>query len=257
LLARETPTTRVTNLRRNTSNWSTLFAQKNLLLENVEGLQGSFKETKTPPYSDVVKKTLRELDWGGYQVFSSMVNASSFRVPQLRARFIMITVRSDLATKGVPNSFNEFVSYCQSFRDKNKLNSDEISVKEEISDLEIGKRKLVASVDTNGFRHFNYRQYASMSPFQALMRQDVSANHKTNSMRVAKHRDATITKFVEILRTPPKGKSLSKENRERFNSKKQYLMPLHPNQMSKTITTLPDDLLHYSEPRILAVRESA
>jgi len=32
---------------------------------------------------------------------------------------------------------------------------------------------------------------------------------------------------------------------------------LHPDKPSKTLTTLPDDLLHYSEPRILTVRESA
>jgi DNA (cytosine-5)-methyltransferase 1 len=32
---------------------------------------------------------------------------------------------------------------------------------------------------------------------------------------------------------------------------------LHPNKLSRTITTLPDDLLHYSEPRILTVFENA
>jgi DNA (cytosine-5)-methyltransferase 1 len=32
---------------------------------------------------------------------------------------------------------------------------------------------------------------------------------------------------------------------------------MDPNSPAPTLTTLPDDVLHYSEPRILAVRESA
>ncbi len=230
---------------------------KYLLLENVRGFKSGFKGTKTPPYSDIVKKTLRELNWGGYQVFSSMVNASSFGVPQPRARFIMIAVRSDLVTESLPEPFSNLDDYCRNFRDNKKLNGHEITVKEAISDLEIRKRKLVDSPDTKGFKQVNYRQPTNMSPFQSLMRQDVGEHYKPNSMRMARHRDHTKAKFVEILKTCPKGKSLSVSDRERFNSKKQCLTPLHPDQMSKTITTLPDDLLHYSEPRILTVRENA
>lgn len=230
---------------------------KYLLLENVKGFKSGFKGTKTPPYSEVVKKTLRELEWGGYQVFSRMINASSFGVPQPRARFIMIAVRSDLATEVLPEPFHDLDNYCQEFRNERNLNGHEITVKEAISDLEIGRRKLIDSPDTKGFKQINYRPCSNMSPFQTLMRLNVDRKYKPNSMRLARHRPSTKAKFIEVLKTCPKGKALSADDRARFKSKKQCLTPLHPNQISKTITTLPDDLLHYSEPRILTVRENA
>ena len=54
-----------------------------------------------------------------------------------------------------------------------------------------------------------------------------------------------------------KGKSVSKYELEKLGTKKRSFTPLHPDLPARTITTLPDDLLHYSEPRILTVRENA
>lgn len=42
-----------------------------------------------------------------------------------------------------------------------------------------------------------------------------------------------------------------------IGTKKQAITVLNADEPSKTLTTLPDDLLHYSEPRILTVREMA
>jgi len=39
--------------------------------------------------------------------------------------------------------------------------------------------------------------------------------------------------------------------------RKLRIVPLDPDRPSHTVTTLPDDILHYKEPRILSVRESA
>src|SRR3546814_20852229 len=39
--------------------------------------------------------------------------------------------------------------------------------------------------------------------------------------------------------------------------KKHRIYPMSPTDPAPTITTLPDDVLHYSAPRILTVRESA
>lgn len=230
---------------------------KYLLLENVKGFKIAFKGSDEPAYSEIVKKTLSALPWGGYKVFSSMINSSSFGVPQPRARFIMIAVRHDLANKDAIDPFRNIFEYSQSFRDSKKLNGHAITVKEAISDLEIRKRKLIECTDSKGFEQINYKQPKRLSPFQALMRAEVDQAHKPNSLRLAKHRDATRARFINILETCPKGKALSNEDRARFGMKKRSFTPLHPNQISKTVTTLPDDLLHYSEPRILSVRENA
>lgn len=234
-----------------------LVRPKYLLLENVKGFKTAFKDTKKPAYSEVVKKTLRDLEWGGYQVFSSMLNASSFGVPQPRARFIMIAIRADIASDVFHEPFEGIERYAQKFRDTKKLNGHQITVSEAISDLEIGQRKLIDSCDTKGFKQISYRQPKVMTDYQALMRKGMEAEQAPNSLRMANHRPATTSRFNEILDTCKKGTSLSKEDRDRFQMKKQCFTPLHPNQISRTITTLPDDLLHYSEPRILTVRENA
>ena len=116
---------------------------------------------------------------------------------------------------------------------------------------------LVDSTDTKGFQEINYSSSNSRTPYQKLMRSCSRKTSKLDSLRLARHRPSTVSRFVEILSTCPKGVSLPKEFRERHNIKKQCFTPLHPDQLSKTITTLPDDLLHYSEPRILTVRETA
>lgn len=230
---------------------------KYLLLENVKGFKTAFKNTNEPAYSEVVTQTLNELEWGGYTVFSSMLNASLFGVPQPRARFIMIAVRKDIASAGSILPFDGIETYAQKFRDSKKLNGHQITVKEAISDLEVGRKKLIDSCDTNGFKQIKYREPKRMTAYQALMRKGMASEQAPNSLRMAKHRPSTKSRFIEILDTCPKGKSLSKEDRERFQMKKQCFTPLHPNKISKTITTLPDDLLHYKEPRILTVRENA
>ena len=50
---------------------------------------------------------------------------------------------------------------------------------------------------------------------------------------------------------------LFRSERERFGVKKQHLVVLNADNPSHTLTTLPDDYLHYAEPRILTVREYA
>lgn len=230
---------------------------KYLLLENVKGFKTAFKDAEKPPYSQIVERTLSELDWGGYKVYSSMLNASKFGVPQPRARFIMIAVRHDLAEDGLSDPFEDINCYCESFRDSKKLNGHEITVTEAISDLEMEQHVLVKSADTKGFLQIDYKQPNKLSTYQQLMREGAGTEQQPNSLRLARHRPSTTLRFEDVLKTCPKGKSLSKEDRERFGTKKQCFTPLHPNQMAKTITTLPDDLLHYSEPRILTVRENA
>lgn len=230
---------------------------KYLLLENVRGFKAAFKGTNEPPYSEVVKRTLRELDWGGYTVFSSMLNASKFGVPQPRARFIMIAVRNDLVSADTGNPFADIDTYAQNYRNSKNLNGHQITVSEAISDLETQNSILVDSIDTSGFKQINYQAPNNLSDYQKLMRKNLNKDYKPNSLRLARHKEETLHKFNVVLKTCTKGKSLSKKDRERLGSKKQCFTPLHPDEIAKTVTTMPDDLLHYSEPRILTVRENA
>ena len=82
--------------------------------------------------------------------------------------------------------------------------------------------------------------------------------HKiADSHRFPKHRADIIEKFDVILKTCRKNKDIDAKTRERFNIKKHTIILLDKDDKSPTITTLPDDYIHYCEPRILTVREYA
>lgn len=231
---------------------------KFLVFENVKGFTVKFKGSKKPTHSEQVIKQLEGLNWGGYCTFSSVLDASLFGVPQPRPRFILIAIRSDLIENDgdVANPFDGIEMHATEFRKRKKLNGHKISVREAISDLEVSSSGTSDSIDTKGFKQIVYRPEVK-SDFQHLMKHGLPVGKSANSLRLARHRPETLSKFTEILGTCPKGKSLPKEFREKYNIKKQCFTPLHPDEMSKTITTLPDDLLHYCEPRILTVRECA
>jgi len=227
-----------------------------LLLENVKGFKAAFKQTgleKEKVYAEVVKEKLENL---GYQVFHQIVNASEFGVPQPRARFIMIAVRKGAEVK--PSPFDALEKFLPQYRkDKGLPAKKNISVRAAISDLETTSAQLIPSVDTKGFEQIDYKKPETPSSYQRLMRKNCDEGTAPNSLRLARHNDETLSRFNKILKSCAKGKSLTKAKLEELGTKKQCFTPLHPDMLSRTITTLPDDLLHYSEPRILTVRENA
>lgn len=226
-----------------------------LLLENVKGFNAAFTSDdgkKTKVYAQVVKEKLEKL---GYKVSHKMLNASDFGVPQPRARFIMIACKNPL--ENLSNPFDLMDSFLPEYRASKGLDPKKFtSVKEAISDLEIGRSKPIDSEDTPHFKQIKYRS-RNLSNYQKLMRLKCDDEYAPNSLRLARHKDETLDRFKKILKSFPKGKSLSKADLLSLGTKKQCFTPLHPKMLSRTITTLPDDLLHYSEPRILTVRENA
>lgn len=232
-----------------------LVKPKYLILENVKGFKAAFKHAgtgKEKVYAEVVKEKLESI---GYTVFHNMCNASDFGVPQPRPRFIMMAFRNDCATAEEP--FEKLAKFLPGYKSEKGLKRDKYtSLKEAISDLEIARNELIDSVDTKGFKQIGYTK-KKLSNYQRLMRSDCGNKSVPNSLRIARHKPETARKFKKILNGYPKGKSLTKDELLALGTKKQCFTPLHPDQLSRTITTLPDDLLHYSEPRILTVRENA
>jgi DNA (cytosine-5)-methyltransferase 1 len=76
-------------------------------------------------------------------------------------------------------------------------------------------------------------------------------------MRLADHAPSTIKRFQWIQDNCRSGVVLRNSEIKKFKTKKQVQVVLEASKPSHTLTTLPDDLLHYSEPRILTVREFA
>jgi len=225
-----------------------------LLLENVKGFTAAFKQRgqKDKVYAEVVKEKLETL---GYTVFHRMCNASAFGVPQPRPRFIMIAFHAEQYCPGDP--FDLLDNFLPAYRSSKGLHhSKDTVVKDAISDLEIAKAKLTQCLESKGFQQVQYGP-RKLTNYQKLMRELCAKGQSPNSMRLPRHKPDTLKRFNTVLNEFPKGKSLSKEDLQALGTRKQCFTPLHPNMLSRTITTLPDDLLHYSEARILTVRENA
>lgn len=237
-----------------------------LILENVPGMQvahrrGNVVDLKMGPQprrQSFYEKLAVSLDAAGYEVNAVLVDASRFGVPQKRSRLIAIGVRKDLSrwlddgTARVLKLLEE--ARLQQLRDLRL--GEAVSAADAISDLEIGDHPLVECTDPQsprGFLEANRREAGTT--YQRLMRQ--GASEAPNSMRLARHRDEVRDRFARILLECRRGVRMSDEARLSYGLRKHRIYPMSPSEPAPTITTLPDDVLHYSEPRILTVRESA
>jgi DNA (cytosine-5)-methyltransferase 1 len=227
---------------------------KYILLENVKGFKASFSsKRKNKVYAEIVKTKLENI---GYAVYTFMIDASIFGVPQSRLRFIMVAIDKNIEYS--ENPYKVITSMARSFRkNKNLPETGFVSVSNAISNLQTCNGKHIEeSSEKKGYMQIKYRREWN-SKYQKLMQSDCSHDYTPNGLRLAKHGDEIIARFKNILKNYEKGKSIPKDKLEELGTKKFSFTPLHPNKLSRTITTLPDDLLHYSEPRILTVRENA
>jgi len=234
-----------------------------LLLENVRGIDVDFgkKEKRGKrgpgrpaiPFSQKIRQKLEERN---YKVYPRLVKAADYGVAQLRPRYILIAVDANLL-RGVEefDPFKEMDAIRREFLQSKGLSvSKSISVKEALSDLEVEGKELVDCVDSAGFQQIVYD--GPLTRYQRLLHGSLDGT-VPNSLRLAKHRDEIRKRFAKILATCRRGVQLSTKDRKRLGINKHCTVPLDPAKPSHTLTTLPDDILHYSEPRILNVREYA
>jgi len=115
-------------------------------------------------------------------------------------------------------------------------------------------KDLVECEDYSGFEQIDYS--GPITAYQKLLHSGLNGK-APNSLRIPKHKPDTIEHFNKILKTCKKGIGLSEADRDRLGIKKHCIVPLDPDKPAHTLTTLPDDFLHYSEARIMTVREYA
>ena len=242
------------NLIKSYIDFIKIIKPKILFFENVKGFTMEFKKNKDKgkEYSSYVENALNR---AGYFVKGELVNFGEYGIPQKRTRFILVGVRKDLANASkelAETFFSTIKENRHSFLSEKNLTVN-TNLKDAISDL-LKANGLKESPDTKSFQAGTYSKIKSS--YQTLMREGIE-NKIADSHRFPKHRPDIIEKFDVILKTCRKNKDIDAKTRERFNIKKHTIIPLDKNDKSPTITTLPDDYIHYSEPRILTVREYA
>lgn len=241
---------------------------KVILLENVKGISvpHGYKEWKANGKAgklagSYAEKLEQELDRAGYEVKQLLVKSCDYGVPQFRPRYLTIGIsRSENHGNAdtLPDVFEILRSLREPFLTKKGLPTNRhVWVSEAISDLRITNQKLIDYVgpdSRNGFMRL-----ASVKPrtkYQRLMHGKLNGQ-PVNSLRLPNHKPETVAKFKAIHKTCTHGVQLSAADRERLGIKKNTTVLLAAKQASHTVMTLPDDLIHYEEPRIHTVRENA
>jgi DNA (cytosine-5)-methyltransferase 1 len=237
-----------------------LVQPKIIFFENVKGFTLKFEKNKDKGinYSELVKKSLSRSgkNFSGYEVYGELIDFSEYGIPQKRTRFILVGIRKDLAIE-LGHKPSNFFRLIQSNREKFLISNGlglSHSVSDAISDL-LMSNGTVDCPDSEGFKSALYGK--THGGLQTFLRKDKIANHIPDSHRLTNHSKTTIDLFNLLLNNAPKGKRIEGDERHEFNLKKRGLTVLDFKKPSPTLTSHPDDYIHYSEPRILTVREYA
>ncbi len=225
-----------------------------LLFENVKGFTYSFDKAKNPnaiPYSQIVVNRLEEL---GYDITPHILNFAEFGVPQRRKRFILVGVRKSLKIHS-----NDFlVKLKEQF--PNFINQYGLTatptLSDAISDL-LRSNGTEPTPDRHGFLSGRYGR--ATTSYQKYLRMGIPISSVVpDSHSFARHTKEKTECFENLLQDNEiVGHRIDGDEREKWGIHQRGITVLDPNTVSPTITGAPDDYLHYSEPRIMTVRECA
>jgi DNA (cytosine-5)-methyltransferase 1 len=240
-----------------------------LLVENVPGMRvahGSKGAGRRPgrPRKAFSERLLESLDELGYSADGMVLDASRFGVPQRRPRFVVIGFRKDLVgpRSEIFPRLHELIENTRLVQLAELGLKLPVSSRDAISDLQTKGVPLQPCTDPEsppGFLEIVYS--GPRSSYQRFLNKGVHAS-KVNSLRLTRHSERIRDRYKRILRECDQGIQragfrMDDAARARFGLLKQRIHPMAANRPAPTVTTLPDDLLHYSEPRILSARECA
>ncbi len=223
-----------------------------LFFENVHGFTVGFKrkykgkETKGESYSQKLIRQLRKL---GYNVGYNVILMSEYGVPQKRKRFILFATK-----RGEAMSFFKILSQRRDGFLALRGIHIPVTVCEAIEDLE-RQHGQVQSVDSPRFMNGTYGNITSA--YQTLMRVDINDRTIPDSHRFANPKQETIELFERLMNVSEEAMRITPKMELVKGLKKRGVTPLKRDTICPTITSIPDDFIHYSEARIMTVRESA
>lgn len=222
-----------------------------IFFENVHGFTIAFKDEKNNnkkgiPASVYIIRKLKKL---GYDLKDEIIDFSEYGVPQKRKRFILVGCLNGEA--------KEFFTILRNNRDaflEKKGLKVNIPISEAIGDL----LKENGEVDCPDCLNFKSGIYGKpISQYECFIRYGIDEQKIPDSHRFANHRENTVTLFEKMLRECDRGRRLSGKKDNIAELKKRGVTVLDAQQVCNTITSHPDDYIHYLEPRIMTVRECA
>jgi DNA (cytosine-5)-methyltransferase 1 len=219
-----------------------------ILFENVRGFTMKFKANAEGeiPYSQLVIQKLKDLGYNDAR--GEIIDMSTFGVPQKRQRYIVIATRENLADRIFHSLKDRRADYLAA-RGIPAHNS----VGSALSDL-LRSHGETECPDSNGF------QSGLSAPATTGLQKHLrlgSSSRNLDSHRFVNHTPAARQVFKRLLASAPRNQTICGDDRIPFGLKKRSVKVLSKNEPAPTITTIPDDFIHYAEPRVMTVRECA
>ena len=240
-----------------------LLKPKAFLFENVKGIL-SGKWTKDGENGEIFKDVWNAFSTiQGYVVQATLLHAYGFGVPQNRPRVMIMGIRTEIASSANidPSPFNpndKNRSYASQLRNNGGFFpswDDEEKTAPDLIDV-------LSDLDFEGWSQTNpFYAKPAQSNFQKLMREKVPRDSEGRQLlsehQFSKHRQQVVERFQYMLDNKVRKKE---DLPERMRTRKFSQKPLPQKWKSKptmTVTSLPDDYVHYSSPRTFSVREWA
>ena len=227
-----------------------------VLIENVRGFTSDFGRGM-PGAGRNFAAELKERLSEAYSTTDAILMASDFGVPQARPRFFLIGVRRDLTPEtSMASFFGTLRAQSRRFLAARGLSLG-TTARDALSDLEVERSGTMDCPDSAGYSAIGYA--GPLSAFQRAM-QDGHGKQPADT-RLARHAPEIKARFADIIRSSGEegrlNQVISPDLRRTHGLKKIAIRVLDPLAPAPTITSMPEDLLHYREPRTLTVRENA
>lgn len=264
-----------------------LVKPKIIIMENVKGITYKIQSNSPSPAYEIQIKLINS----GYLPITFIEDASIWGVPQQRIRFILLGIRFDqinhkintlseteifnVAKKIAPLIKQQLENFAHQFKEAKNLPAI-VNVGDAINDLKIynKKKKLLPLINATDIKSNLFFQIPSINikdtnQYLAVIRKNLPNNFLPTGLRLANHNENTSKKFTKILKdidNPIKKKIYNLRRRttlpkayleKEIRTKKLITKVLDIHKPASTVTTVPEDMLHYDEPRILTVREFA
>lgn len=226
-----------------------------VLIENVEGIARPFVARPGEASTSVADAVIEHLSSLGYSSAFDVLDASRFGVPQSRRRVVIVGIQgSSVSSAGLKTAFADMLKKSSAdVRHRWGLHpTKNVTAKEAIDDLTGGMR--VACPDSTEFESALYTK--ATSAYGRAMRRGKKTGSVPNSHRFSKHGERIQALYKLAHQTQPAGR-LSKTFLLENGTKKDKKVLVDVTTVVSTITTHPDEFIHYSEPRNITVREMA
>ena len=228
-----------------------------VLVENVEGITRRFV-SKPGAHDDesVADYVVERLSDLGYEAQWFLVDASDYGIPQVRRRVFIVGIDRTMFDPGLIEEFPAFLEGAG----ERMLRSLRLPLRRKITVLEaledLAGEAYVDCPDSAGFLSGTYSEKGPSSVYGRLMRQGIRADKVPDSHRLSKHGDRIRNLYRTAHTTQPPGR-LAKSFLLGQGTKKDKKVLLDPGGPASTITTHPDEFIHYRESRNITVREMA